>query len=398
MGGVDVENIFAKRMDNVPSSFISEILKLIDDTEIISFAGGLPNKDLFPVEEIRNAANYQLENYGTEILQYSTTEGYLPLREFIAERYNKNKNLNISAENVLITHGSQQALDLIGKVFLNDNDAVAIEEPGYLGAIQCLSIFSKNFVPIKLENDGLNLEELHIAYENFSPKIIYTVPNFQNPTGISYSFEKRNKIVDLLKSYNTFIIEDDPYGELRYEDEEIESFGKLLPEQTILLGSFSKIVAPGFRIGWLIAPDKIMDKFVIAKQAADLHSNYVGQRIIYQYLKDTDLDKHILDIKATYNSQRLTMIESIERYFPKSVEFTKPNGGMFLWVTLPKNISAVNLLNHSIEKKVAFVPGDPFYVKKSDVNTLRLNYSCSDEKTIEEGIKRLAICIKELIK
>lgn len=391
------ENIFADRINNIPKSFIREILKVIDDPQIISFAGGLPNKELFPIEEIRKASNYQFEFYGSEILQYSTTEGYLPLREFIAERYNKNKGLSISADNVLITHGSQQALDLIGKVFLNDNDVIAIEEPGYLGAIQCLSVFSKKFIPITLDEDGLNCNELRTACEQFSPKIIYTVPNFQNPTGISYSIEKREKIVDILKKHTTFIIEDDPYGELRFEGEESPSFGKLLPDQTILLGSFSKIVAPGFRIGWLIAPDTIMDKLVIAKQAADLHSNYVGQRIIYQYLKDTDLDKHISDIKKTYNLQRLAMIESIEKYFPKSVKFTKPKGGMFLWVTLPNRIVATELLNLSIKHKVAFVPGDPFYVKKTNVNTLRLNYSCSNEKTIEEGIKRLSVCINQLI-
>lgn len=391
-----VENIFADRMNNVPKSFIREILKVIDDPEIISFAGGLPNKELFPIDEIRNASNYQFEFYGSEVLQYSTTEGYLPLREFIAERYNKNKGLNISADNVLITHGSQQALDLIGKVFLNDNDPVAIEEPGYLGAIQCLSVFSKKFVPITLDEDGLNCNELRTACEQFSPKIIYTVPNFQNPTGISYSIEKRETIVNILKKHRTFIIEDDPYGELRYEGKEADSFGKLLPNQTILLGSFSKIIAPGFRIGWLIAPDNIMDKLVIAKQAADLHSNYVGQRIIYQYLKDANLDRHIQDIKKTYNSQRVAMIESIEKFFPKSVKYTKPVGGMFLWVTLPNNIAATELLNHSIKQKVAFVPGDPFYVGKSNVNTLRLNYSCSDEKTIKEGIKRLSVCIKQL--
>ena len=391
-----VENIFADRMNNVPKSFIREILKVIDDPEIISFAGGLPNKELFPIDEIRNASNYQFEFYGSEVLQYSTTEGYLPLREFIAERYNKNKGLNISADNVLITHGSQQALDLIGKVFLNDNDPVAIEEPGYLGAIQCLSVFSKKFVPITLDEDGLNCNELRTACEQFSPKIIYTVPNFQNPTGISYSIEKRETIVNILKKHRTFIIEDDPYGELRYEGKEADSFGKLLPNQTILLSSFSKIIAPGFRIGWLIAPDNIMDKLVIAKQAADLHSNYVGQRIIYQYLKDTDLDKHISDIKKTYNSQRVAMIESIEKFFPKSVKYTKPVGGMFLWVTLPNNIAATELLNHSIKQKVAFVPGDPFYVGKSNVNTLRLNFSCSDENTIKEGIKRLSVCIKQL--
>ena len=392
-----MNEIFAKRMDNVPRSFIREILKVIDDPEIISFAGGLPNKELFPVVEIEKAAMYQFENFGKEILQYSTTEGYLPLREYIVDRYNKKKGLNISAENVLITHASQQALDLVGKIFLNTDDYLAIEEPGYLGAIQALSVYSKNFVPIKLNENGLDLEELKSALENFSPKILYIVPNFQNPSGISYSNEVRKEISKLVKDYNCYIIEDDPYGELRYVGEEGLSFGHIIPERTILLGSFSKIVAPGFRLGWIIAPKNVMDKLVIAKQAADLHSNYVGQRIIYQYLKENNLDEHISNLKKSYNSQREAMINSIEKYFPKEVTYTKPEGGMFLWVTLPNGKSSLSLLDKAIEKKVAFVPGDPFYVNKKDVNTLRLNYTCSDEKTIEEGIKRLSICLKEII-
>lgn len=392
-----MNDIFSDRIKNVPKSFIREILKVIDDPEIISFAGGLPNKDLFPVEEIRKAADYQFDNFGKEVLQYSTTEGYLPLRQYIADRFNKRNNLNISVDEVLITHGSQQALDLIGKIFLNDEDCIAIEEPGYLGAIQCLSVFSKNFKTIKLNDDGLNLEELKKILEKYSPKLLYVVPNFQNPSGITYTDQNREEIANILKRYNTYLIEDDPYGELRFEGEQANTFKKLLPEQSIILGSFSKIVAPGFRLGWVIAPKEVMSNLVTAKQAADLHSNYVGQRIIYQFLKDNELDKHISKIKERYGSQKKAMIESIKKHFPKNIKYTNPEGGMFLWVTLPNNYSAMELFEKTIKAKVAFVPGDPFYVNKTNVNTLRINYSCSDEQTIEEGIKRLASCIKELV-
>ncbi|PNR99185.1 aspartate aminotransferase [Petrotoga mexicana DSM 14811] len=392
-----MENIYANRMKNVPRSFIREILKVIDDPEIISFAGGLPNADLFPVEEIKNAAVYQFDNYGKEILQYSTTEGYPPLREFIANRYKEKKDLNITQDDVLITHGSQQALDLLGKLFLNEDDFIAIEEPGYLGAIQALAVYTKNFKTVKLCQEGLDLEELEDVLEEFSPKLLYTVPNFQNPSGITYTNKNREKIADLLKKHNIYLIEDDPYGELRFEGKDSVSFKKLIPEQTILLGSFSKIVAPGFRLGWVVAPKDILENLVTAKQGADLHSNYVGQRIIYQFVKENDLDKHIMNIKMRYGSQKNAMIDSIKKYFPKDVEYTNPQGGMFLWVTLPNNISALELFDKAIEKKVAFVPGDPFYIDKKNVNTLRLNYSCANEESIEEGIKRLASTIQELV-
>ncbi|PNR96095.1 PLP-dependent aminotransferase family protein [Petrotoga olearia] len=392
-----MENIYSNRMKNVPRSFIREILKVIDDPEIISFAGGLPNADLFPIEEIKNAAVYQFDNSGKEILQYSTTEGYPPLREFIANRYNEKKGLNITQDDVLITHGSQQALDLLGKLFLNADDFIAIEEPGYLGAIQALSVYTKNFKPVKLCLEGLDLVELKDVLEEFSPKLLYTVPNFQNPSGITYTNKNREKIAEILKNHNIYLIEDDPYGELRFEGEDNVSFKKLIPEQTILLGSFSKIVAPGFRLGWVVAPKDVLENLVTAKQGADLHSNYVGQRIIYQFLKENDLDKHIINIKTRYGSQKNAMIKSIKKYFPKNVEYTDPQGGMFLWITLPNNISALELFDKAIEKKVAFVPGDPFYINKNNVNTLRLNYSCANEKNIEEGIKRLTSAIQELV-
>jgi 2-aminoadipate transaminase len=389
--------MFSNRISDVPKSFIREILKVAVDPSIISFAGGLPNRDLFPVEELQKATNKIFETSGKDILQYSNSEGYLPLREFISQRYKEKMALDIPVKNILITSGSQQGLDLLGKIFLNEGDDIIIEEPGYLGAIQAFSTYKATFRTVPLNNDGLDVDCLENSLNIHTPKLMYTVPNFQNPSGISYSQSNREMISRLLQGKNTFLIEDNPYGDLRYTGSEKDSFKKLLPEQSILLGSFSKIVVPSFRIGWIVAPDCIMEKLIIAKQASDLHTNYFSQRILYQYLVDNDVDVHISKIRKTYNIQRTAMLESIQNHFPKHVEFTQPEGGMFLWVGLPEEMSAMKLFNHAIEKKVAFVPGDPFYVNKKDVNTFRLNFSCVNEKTIELGIKQLGESIHQIL-
>ena len=389
-------NIFSDRMDDVSKSFIREILKVAEDSEIISFAGGLPNKDLFPVAKLQEAANDIFNSSGKEALQYSTSEGYRPLREFIADRYKERKGIKIAPENILITNGSQQGLDLLGKVFLNQGDEVIIEEPGYLGAIQAFSVYAPLFRPVPLLEEGLDVEELGKLLSTYSPKLMYTVPNFQNPSGISYPEDNKKDIAELIQGKDLYLIEDDPYGELRYVGEEGASFKKLIPEQTILLGSFSKVVAPSLRIGWIVAPEFIREKLLIAKQASDLHTNYISQRILYQYLMEQDIDKHIAKIKSKYNSQRKRMLKSIEKYFPKEVRCTAPAGGMFLWANLPSKIAAMDLFELAIEKKVAFVPGDPFYISKENASALRLNFSCVAEEKIELGMKKLGEAIKEI--
>ncbi len=392
-----MNSMFSDRISDVPKSFIREILKVAVDPEIISFAGGLPNKELFPVKELQEVTNYIYETSGKEALQYSNTEGYFPLREVIAERYEKQKGINVSPENILITNGSQQGLDLLGKIFLNPGDEVIMEKPGYLGAIQAFSIYSPSFKTVSLLNDGLKLTELEKVINDYNPKLMYTVPNFQNPSGITYSKSNRKEISNLIEGKEFYLVEDDPYGELRYTGKNVDSFKKLIPEQTILLGTFSKVVAPSFRIGWIVAPDFIMDKLITAKQGSDLHTNYISQRILYQYLVDKDLDEHIAKIKDRYNKQRKAMLNSIEKYFPEEVVSTTPEGGMFLWVTLPEELAAMDLFDVAIERKVAFVPGDPFYIGEQNVNSLRLNYSCVDEKKIEIGLKRLGEVIAEKI-
>lgn len=395
---LETNSMFADRISDVPKSFIREILKVAISPNIISFAGGLPNRDLFPVQALKEASNRVFDADAADALQYSTTEGYMALRKYISERYKTVKGLNIEPKNILITTGSQQGLDLLGKTFLNENDRVIIEKPGYLGAIQLFSIYKARFSPVTLNSDGLDLAELTKASSLRNTKLMYTVPNFQNPTGITYSDKNREAIAEILRGKPLMLIEDDPYGDLRYTGSHQSSFMHYLPEQTILLGSFSKTVVPSFRTGWIVAPDEIMEKLIIAKQASDLHTNYFTQKLLVEYLQNNDLNDHINKIKEVYGRQCIAMIESLKRHFPENVEYTLPEGGMFLWVTLPKGISAMELFQEAIKQDVAFVPGDPFYTNSKEiVSTLRLNFSCVDEQAIEKGIARLGATIREFM-
>ena len=392
-----MNNIFADRITDVPRSFIREILKIALDPNIISFAGGLPNRELFPVRELTEATNEVFKIYGSDIFQYSNSEGFFKLREYIAQKYHR-KGLAISPENILITNGAQQGLDLLGKVLVNEGDGVIVEEPGYLGAIQAFSLYKPKFAPVPVLEQGMDVARLKARVAEGRNKLIYSVPNFQNPSGITYATENREQIADIIKDKGIFMIEDDPYGDLRFSGTPKPSFKHYLPDKTILLGSFSKIVVPGFRIGWIAAPDEIFEKLLIAKQAADLHTCHFTQYIIYQYLMKNDIDSHVAKVIQTYGQQCQTMLDSIDTCFPADVESTRPEGGMFLWVTLPANLAAMDLFNLAVKEKVVFVPGDPFYVNKKGVNTLRLNFSCVDGDTIQIGIKRLGEAISRLQK
>jgi len=393
----NVDSIFADRITDVPRSFIREILKVALDPSVISFAGGLPNRELFPAEEIKDATNKVFSIHGRDIFQYSNSEGYHKLREYIGERYLQKKRIHVPAENILITSGSQQGLDLLGKVLLNDGDSLIIEEPGYLGAIQAFSIYKPKFLPIRVFEQGMDTQKLRDVMVSEKPKLMYTVPNFQNPSGISYSLENRLEVSKILRGTSTILIEDDPYGELRFSGEAKQSFKELLPDNTVLLGSFSKTIVPGFRLGWLVAPKHIMEKLIIAKQASDLHTSHFTQAIIYQYVTDNDIDNHINKIRASYGNQCRAMIRSIQKHFPPGVTHTTPEGGMFLWAELPKKAVALDLFDLAVKDKVIFVPGDPFYINKTRTQTMRLNFSCVDEQTIETGISRMGAAIRELL-
>ena len=389
---------FASRMEKTPRSFIREILKVTEDPNIISFAGGLPNPALFPVSGIAEAARDVLLEDGERTLQYATTEGYLPLREFIADRYWRRAGMKVRAENILITNGSQQCLDLLGKVFIDEDDPVAIERPGYLGAIQAFSLYEPRFFGVPLLPDGPDPGALSRVLESVSPRVFYGVPNFQNPSGISYSAERRREVAEILEGSDTLFLEDDAYGELRFRGEDLPPVGSYIPEQSIITGSFSKIISPGMRMGWIVAPDEVFSQLVTAKQATDLHSNYLTQRIISRFIENTQIEDHLRRIKDSYRRQRDTMVRAIEEHFPPEVTYTRPDGGMFIWATLPCGLSSLELFDLAIKENVAFVPGNPFYTDGQGKDSMRLNYSNSDDDRIVEGITRLGKSMRAMIK
>lgn len=388
---------FAARMANIQKSFIREILKVTQNPDVISFAGGLPNPNYFPIAAIKAAANKVLTQEGATALQYAPTLGHAQLRQWIAQRYRQQTGMIIKPDEILITNGSQQGLDLIGKIILDKDDVVLLEAPSYLGGIQAFSLYQPRFWTAPLCEDGVDTAVLADLAAHESVKLFYALPNFQNPTGISYSAVKRQETARIMQETNTFFIEDDPYRELRFAGEDLPPIASYYRGTGFMLGSFSKIVAPGMRLGWIVAAPHLMEKLIIAKQGADLHSNYLSQAIIYRFLCDNDLDAHINLIKTAYRQQRELMVAMIEETFPAGVHFTLPEGGMFLWLTLPPGLSAMSLFEAAKAQNVVFVPGHPFYVDGGGQNTLRLNFSNTDEAKIEAGMNRLAKALRKEI-
>ena len=382
---------FSERILNTPASFIREILKVIQQDDIISFAGGLPNPVSFPKEELKQSMERVIDQFGDEVFQYSSTEGYRPLREWVAERYRDEYGMDVQADDVLITTGSQQALDLMGKVLINPGDALAIEEPGYLGAIQAFTVFEPDFCPVPLLDDGIDLDRLEQILEERNVKLLYTVPNFQNPTGLTYSVEKRKALCALLNRYSAYLIEDDPYGQLKFEGEVYPYIGSFGLKKSVLFGTISKIITPGMRLGWICTKDReLMQHLVTAKQAADLHSNIFAQYAVYDYLMNHELNEHIGKIKTLYKEQSDAILQAMKDFFPDTVTYTMPKGGMFVWGSLPEGESSLELFDRAMKEKVAFVPGNPFYVDdQKPVPTFRLNYTNSEPEVIREGIRRL---------
>ncbi len=374
------------------ASEIREILKLTESPEMISFAGGLPDPDLFPVEEIARLSGGLTGASGKAALQYSTTEGYLPLREKIAARMRRIFGIAAEASDVLITTGSQQGLDLSGKIWLDPGDIVLCESPTYLGAINALRAYEPQFVELKTDGEGVDLAQLSSILESGRRiKLIYVNPDFQNPTGRTWSLERRRGFMEIANRYDVAVLEDNPYGELRYEGELLPALKSMDTRgNVVFMGSFSKIFCPGYRVGWLIAEAGLLEKYVLVKQAADLHTSSKAQREIDLYLENYDIERNISRIKSVYARRRDVMLESISRYFPASVKVSKPEGGLFVWAELSPHVDAVELLKISIARQVAFVPGGPFYPNGGRAHTMRLNFSVTDERRIEEGIRRLA--------
>jgi 2-aminoadipate transaminase len=385
---------FAARMNSIPKSFLREILKVTASPDVISFAGGLPNPEYFPAKEISLAAQKVLSGEDRSVLQYAVSEGYYPLREYISKRYREKYNMNISAEEILIVNGSQQGLDLAGKLFIDPGDQVLLEKPSYLGAIQAFSAYQPEFLTVPLLKDGPDTDCFQRRMIKERVRLFYTIPNFQNPSGISYSKEKRLIVSDILKQHDTILVEDDPYGDIRFSGEALPPLKKYLPYNSILLGSFSKIIAPGLRLGWVTAQKEIIEKMVIAKQAADLHSNFLSQRIIYQFLLDHELDMHIEKISLDYKTKCGLMLKALEKYFPDDSRWIKPEGGMFIWVTLREKMNAYDFLKQAAEQRIVFVPGKTFYAGEGGENTMRLNFTNSTAEQIEEGIRKLGKILK----
>lgn len=391
-----MEHLLSDRIKATPPSFIRSILKTAADPDIISFAGGLPNPVSFPQEELLASMERIVETYGDSLFQYSITAGLPELRQYIANRYNEKFGLDLTIDNILITTGSQQALDLISKVLLNEGDGVIVEKPSYLGAIQAFSQYQPAFYPVDLTENGLDIGQLKEALQN-QVKFIYAIPDFQNPTGLTYSAENRKEICELLKEHDIVLVEDDPYGELRFDGERLPYIGAGKLPNSIVLGTFSKTVTPGMRTGFIISQNTELLKHIsVAKEASDLHTNIFSQYLIWDYLEHNDYDQHIANIRELYKKQAQAMITAMDKYFPKTVTYTKPHGGMFLWVTLPEGVSAMELFPKALENKVAFVPGDPFYIHMKNVNTMRLNYTNADSQTIEEGIRKLGELLQAL--
>lgn len=389
--------MFAKRMESLTVSAIREILKVTANPEIISFAGGLPAPELFPIEEMKHVALEVLTEGGTEALQYSMTEGFMPLRQQIAHRMNSKLSTDLTYENIQIISGSQQGLDLSGKLFIDEGDVILCESPTYLAAISAFKAYGPKFIEVPTDDHGMIISELEkIMATTEKIKLIYVIPDFQNPTGRTWSLERRQQFMELVNRYEIPVIEDNPYGELRFEGEQLPVLKSMDSKGLVIFFStFSKIFCPGLRVGWIAADKKFLEKYTLLKQGTDLHTSSISQREISKFIELYDLDQNVEKIKNVYKRRRDVMVEAMKAEFPPEVSYTYPEGGLFLWVELPPHIKAEKLLLTCLSHKVAFVPGDSFFPNGGVENTLRLNYSNMPEERIIEGIKRLAKVIRE---
>jgi 2-aminoadipate transaminase len=397
---------YAHRTRQMGSSVIRELLKYAEQPDIISFAGGLPAPEVFPLKEFGEACSVVLSQHGAQALQYGATEGYLPLREMIA-RHTSRYMVKVTPDNILITSGSQQALDFIGRLFVNRGDYIVVESPTYLGALQAWNAYGAQYITVPMDENGMIVAQLEEALRK-GPKFIYVLPNFQNPSGVTLSLERRKQVIELADKYGVPLIEDDPYGQLRYEGEHIQSLVHLDSEfrghdgdcysgNVIYLSTFSKLLAPGLRLAWVIAPTEVIRKLVMTKQAADLHTSSFNQYVAYEVGKGGFLDEHVKFIRDVYRERRDVMLEMMEEMFPPEVHWTRPAGGMFLWGIMPEGLDSAQLLKVALQRKVAFVPGASFHANGGGANTMRLNFSYSSPEVIREGITRLGLTLKEAV-
>ncbi len=389
------ESRLAQRAAGMKSSIIRELLKLTQQPDIVSFAGGLPAPELFPVAEIADACRRVLDTHASHALQYSTTEGEPSLREYLAGSMSR-PGCPVEPENILITNGSQQALDLIGKLFVDPESCVMTSEPTYLGALQAWNAYEACYVTVPQDEDGMLVEEIpkRLA-EGSEPRLVYVLPNFHNPAGTTIPLERRLRLVEIAREHDLILIEDDPYGELRFEGNEIAPLYELAPERTIYLSTFSKTLAPGFRLGWVAAPRAILQKFVQAKQGSDLHTATFSQMVVADVCQRGLIRTHVPKIRAVYRERRDAMLRAMEASWPEGSSWTKPHGGLFLWARVPEGLNTAELLPQAVARKVAYVPGMAFYPgEQGGYDAMRLNFSNAGIADIQGGIRRLGDVFK----
>ncbi|MDD3512676.1 MAG: PLP-dependent aminotransferase family protein [Synergistaceae bacterium] len=390
---------FARRMTRFQESDLTPILRLAANPEVISFAGGLPAPELFPVEDLKKVAVKVLDANGRRALQYSATEGHPPLREKIAARTNRNLKTSLTAGNVVITTGSQQSLDILAKMYIDEGDCILCESPTYLGALSAFNSSLPAYREVATDGEGMIIADLEKALASEKrAKMIYVIPDFQNPSGKTWSLERRKAFLDTVSKYDILVVEDNPYGELRFEGTTPPSLKSMDTRgQVVMLGTFSKIFCPGVRVAWVCGEPAFLESFCNLKQAADLHTSTISQYEIDAYLSDYDIEEHIKKLISVYRERRDLMIRTMDASFPKEVVFTRPEGGLFTWTEMPEHVNARDLFLKALEKKVAFVPGGAFFPNGGHENTMRLNYSNMPPERIVEGIERLGAAIREYL-
>lgn len=386
---------YSKRVPADGTDAVGAILQAAADPKIISFAGGLPAPELFPVKEMKAAVDKVFEEHGQEAMQYGAAKGVTALREVIQQHVKEKEDVDSELDNVLVTTGSEQALDLVGKAFVDPGDTVLVEQPTYLCALDVFRSYGANFASVEMDEDGMKMDALEEALKaNPNTKLIYTVPNFQNPTGRTMTEERRKQLAELAEKYDVYVLEDNPYGEIRFAGQHVpavKSFDK--SGHVLYMSTFSKTLAPGFRLGWLVADEDVVNKLTVLKQSADLHTDNLAQFAVAQFFADNDVDAHVKEISTLYGKRKDLMLEGIKKYFPEGVKYTDPEGGMFLWVEVPGVDDTVELFKECLEHDVAFVPGDPFFAGEVQPGAFRLNYSNMKEDQIEVGLKRLGAAL-----
>ena len=390
---------YSKRVPADGTDAVGTILKAAADPQIISFAGGLPAPELFPVKEMKEAVDRVFAKHGQEAMQYGAAKGVTALRKLIQKHVKDKEDVDAELENVLVTTGSEQVLVLVGKAFVDPGDTVLVEQPTYLCALDVFKTYGANFAGVEMDEQGMKMDALEEALKSHpNTKLIYTVPNFQNPTGRTMALERRKQLAELAAKYDVYVLEDNPYGEIRFAGQHVPAVKSF--DQTghvFYMSTFSKTLAPGFRLGWLVADEDVVNKLTVLKQSADLHTDNLAQYAVVEFLQNNDLDAHVKEISDLYGKRKQLMVDGIKKYFPAGVKYTDPEGGMFLWVEVPGVDDTVALFKECLKHNVAFVPGDPFFAGAAQPGTFRLNYSNAQEDKITAGMKQLGAALQDAV-